>query len=56
MSRKLRLVRRLRRHLAKHPNDKEAERLLRALQEGRYRWKGRSVVVVEPGGGEAGEA
>lgn len=56
MSRKIRLVRRLRRHLAKHPNDKEAEKLLKALLEGRYRWKGRSVVIVESPGGEAGEA
>ncbi len=46
MSRKLRLIRRLQRHLAKHPNDKFARELLQALLEGRYRWKGRSVVIL----------
>ncbi len=47
MSRKLRLIRRLERHLKKHPNDKKAAELLKALKEGRYEWRGRSVVVKE---------
>ncbi|WP_153801386.1 hypothetical protein [Hyperthermus butylicus] len=45
MSRKLRLIRRLERHLKKHPNDKQALELLKALREGRYEWRGRSVVI-----------
>jgi len=54
MSRKLRLIRRLERHLRKHPNDKQAWELLKALKEGRYEWRGRSVVIKPAGGG--GEA
>jgi len=46
LSRKLRLIRRLQRHLAKHPNDKNAREILQALLEGRYRWKGRSLVIL----------
>ena len=45
MSRKLRLIRRLERHLKKHPNDKQALELLKALREGRYEWRGRSIVI-----------
>jgi hypothetical protein len=52
MSRKLRLIRRLERHLRKHPNDKQALELLKALKEGRYEWRGRSV-VIKPAGEEA---
>ncbi len=48
MSRKLRLIRRLERHLRKHPNDKQALELLKALKEGRYEWRGRSVVIKPP--------
>jgi len=46
VSRKLRMIRRLMRHLKKHPNDKKAQEILKALQEGRYRWKGRSLVIL----------
>ncbi|BES81961.1 hypothetical protein [Pyrodictium abyssi] len=45
MSRKLRLIRRLERHLRKHPNDKKAREILEALKAGRYEWKGRSLVI-----------
>ena len=45
MSRKLRLMRRLERHLKRHPNDKKARELVEALREGRYEWRGRSIVV-----------
>jgi len=34
------------RHLKKHPNDKKAQEILKALLEGRYRWKGRSLVIL----------
>ncbi len=45
MSRKLRMIRRLERHLRKHPNDRAAREILEALREGRYEWRGRSLVV-----------
>jgi len=45
LSRKLRMIRRLERHLRKHPNDKQARELLEALRKGRYEWRGRSIVV-----------
>jgi len=45
VSRKLRLIRRLERHLRKHPNDKKAREILEALRTGRYEWRGRSLVV-----------
>jgi vacuolar-type H+-ATPase subunit E/Vma4 len=45
LSRKLRLIKRLERHLRKHPNDKQAKELLEALKEGRYEWRGKSVVI-----------
>jgi len=51
LSRKLRLIRRLERHLRKHPNDRKARELLEALREGRYEWRGRSVVVKQASGG-----
>ncbi len=47
MSRKLRWIKRLERHLRKHPNDREAKRLLEALRTGKYKWRGRSIVIVE---------
>ncbi|MET1102260.1 MAG: hypothetical protein ABWW69_07290 [Pyrodictiaceae archaeon] len=53
MSRKLRMIRRLERHLRKHPNDRVAREILEALRKGRYRWKGRSLVIVSEE--EAGE-
>ncbi len=56
MSRKLRLIRRLERHLRKHPNDRKARELLEALREGRYEWRGRSVVIKQAAGGEQAEA
>jgi len=40
------MMRRLMRHLKKHPNDKKAQEILKALQEGRYKWKGRSLVIL----------
>jgi len=46
VSRKLRLIRRLERHLKKHPNDQKARELLEALKAGRYEWRGRSVRIV----------
>lgn len=45
MSRKLRFIRRLERHLRRHPNDKKAREILEALKAGRYEWKGRSLVI-----------
>ncbi|NOZ88717.1 MAG: hypothetical protein GXO15_02185 [Crenarchaeota archaeon] len=45
MSRKLRMIRRLERHLRKHPNDRVAREILEALRSGRYEWRGRSLVV-----------
>ncbi len=59
MSRKIRMIRRLERHLRKHPNDRKALEILQALKEGRYRWRGRSLVILPPGqeqgqGGEGG--
>jgi hypothetical protein len=44
------MIRRLERHLRKHPNDRKAWEILQALKEGRYRWKGRSLVILPPGG------
>ncbi|WP_168371265.1 hypothetical protein [Pyrodictium occultum] len=49
MSRKLRMIRRLERHLRKHPNDRVAREILEALREGRYEWRGRSLVVKPAG-------
>jgi len=45
MSRKLRFIRRLERHLRRHPNDKKAREILEALKAGRYEWKGRGLVI-----------
>jgi hypothetical protein len=47
LSRKLRMIRRLERHLRKHPGDEQARRLLEALRSGRYEWRGRSLRIVE---------
>lgn len=47
------MIRRLERHLRKHPNDRVAREILEALRKGRYRWKGRSLVIVSEE--EAGE-
>ena len=49
MSRKLRMIRRLERHLRKHPNDKVAREILQALKEGRYERRGRSLVIKPAG-------
>ncbi len=54
MSRKLRMIRRLERHLRKHPNDRNALEILKALKEGRYRWRGRSLVILPASAPESG--
>ncbi len=46
MSRKIRWMRRLERHLKKHPNDKVAREILEALKEGRYEWRGKSLHII----------
>ncbi len=47
VSRKLRMIRRLERHLKKHPNDKQAKKILEALRAGKYKWRGKSIVIEE---------
>ena len=46
MSRKIRWMRRLERHLKRHPNDKVAREILEALREGRYEWRGKSIRII----------
>ncbi len=46
MSRKIRWMRRLERHLKRHPNDKMAREILEALKEGRYEWHGKSLRII----------
>ena len=41
------MIRRLERHLRKHPNYRVARQILEALREGRYEWRGRSLVVKQ---------
>jgi len=48
MSRKLRMIRRLERHLRRHPNDKMAKAILEALRSGQYEWRGKSLRVKVP--------
>ena len=43
------MIKRLERHLKKHPNDKQARMLLEALKNNQYKWKGRSIIVVREG-------
>ncbi len=45
MSRKLRHIRRLERHLKKHPNDRVAKKILEALKNNQYEWHGRRLVL-----------
>ncbi len=45
MSRKLRYIRKLERHLKRHPNDKVAKRILNALKNNQYEWHGKKLVV-----------
>ena len=47
MSRKIRWIRRLERHLRRHPNDKMAKQILEALKSGNYEWRGKSIVVKQ---------
>jgi len=47
MSRKIRWIRRLERHLKKHPNDKVARTILEALKKGNYEWRGKSIVIKQ---------
>ncbi|MET1129134.1 MAG: hypothetical protein ABWW70_07440 [Thermoproteota archaeon] len=54
MSRKIRLMKRLMRHLKKHPNDRQAREILEALKEGRYEWRGRALVIKPKEEGTAG--
>jgi len=63
LSRKIRWMRRLERHLKKHPNDKVAREILEALKEGRYEWRGKSLHIIpkevwermkQAGGGQGG--
>ena len=46
MSRKLRLIRKLERHLRRHPNDKNAKRIIEALKQGKYEWHGRKLKIL----------
>jgi len=46
MSRKLRLIRRLERHLRRHPNDSNAKRIIEALKQGKYEWNGRKLKIL----------
>ncbi len=45
MSRKLRYIRKLERHLRRHPNDNVAKRILEALKNNQYEWRGKKLVV-----------
>ncbi len=45
MSRKLRYMKKLERHLRKHPNDRVAKNILDALKNNRYEWRGRKLVM-----------
>ena len=38
-------MRRLERHLKKHPNDKVAKMILDALKNNRYEWRGKKLIV-----------
>ncbi len=39
-------MRRLERHLKRHPNDRVAREVLEALREGRYEWRGKSIHII----------
>ncbi len=45
MSRKLRYIRRLEHHLKRHPKDEVAKRILDALKNNKYEWRGRKLII-----------